>query len=792
VQPDGVRYCSADPRSTVKSFDGVPVDVSVALPARAAGAPDGAYPLVMLFHGYGGAKVRLPGMQRWLDRGYATLSLTARGFGESCGTSAARGADPAGCAAGYVRFADVRYEVRDAQELAGLLVDEGLVQPTRIGAAGGSYGGAIALSLAALRDRKALPDGTLVPWTSRAGVPMQIAVAAPRITWSDFAYAMMPNGSTLDYLADAPYTGPTGVRKQSQEDGLYGAGLAYYYAPEGADPDADIWNWHASMAAGEPYDDPGGVPLPAVADMIEELTAHHSPYYIDHSQPPAPLLLSNGWTDDLFPVDEAIRYYNRTRTEHPATPIAMYTMDYGHPRGQAKIADRELLDQRRQEWFDHYLLGTGPAPSPGVEALTQTCPSSAPSGGPYRAPTLAALAPGEVTLRFAEQRIVFAWGGDQAIADAFDPYIGGDACVTTPGDDQPGAASYRMAPAPPGGFTLMGSPTVIADIATPAAGSQIAARVLDVAPSGRQTLVARGVWRPAPSASPLRQVFQLHPNGWRFAEGHVAKLELLSKDSPYAQASTSQAAQITVENVEWRLPVVEQPGALAGLVREPAAKVLPAGGRLARDFWPPGYPRPRGASPLAVALVPSYVICSDPSGVHGPPLAYGACPPRPASGHLTVGTPDANGAEPGFVGTVRLVVAVGSPATPADDADVRLDVDLADVRRQEDLSDYTGELRATFSLRLTDQAASGASIDSATMQSVTFPMTVPCNSTADPQVGGTCALTTTLDAALPGAVPEGRRSIWQIGDIRVQDGGADGIAATAPNALFARQGLFVP
>ena len=76
----------------------------------------------------------------------------------------------------------------------------------------------------------------------------------------------------------------------------------------------------------------------------------------------------------------------------------------------------------------------------------------------------------------------------------------------------------------------------------------------------------------------MRQVFQLHPNGWKFAEGHVAKLELLSKDPPYAQASNSQAAQITVENVELRLPVVEQPGALAGLVHEPAAKVLPPGG----------------------------------------------------------------------------------------------------------------------------------------------------------------------------------------------------------------------
>jgi hypothetical protein len=125
-----------------------------------------------------------------------------------------------------------------------------------------------------------------------------------------------------------------------------------------------------------------------------------------------------------------------------------------------------------------------------------------------------------------------------------------------------------------------------------------------------------------------------------------------------------------------------------------------------------------------------------------------------------------------------------------DDADVRFDVDVADVRRQEDLGDYTGELRATFSLRITDRAESGLPTESVTLQNTTFPVTVPCHSTADPGVGGTCALATTLDAVVPGAVLEGRRSIWQVGDVRVLDGGADGLAATAPNALFARQGLF--
>ena len=43
-----------------------------------------------------------------------------------------------------------------------------------------------------------------------------------------------------------------------------------------------------------------------------------------------------------------------------------------------------------------------------------------------------------------------------------------------------------------------------------------------------------------------------------------------------------------------------------------------------------------------------------------------------------------------------------------------------------------------------------------------------------------------------GTIKEGRRSIWQLGQVKVNDGGADGVASTTPNTLFAAQGVFVP
>ena len=77
----------------------------------------------------------------------------------------------------------------------------------------------------------------------------------------------------------------------------------------------------------------------------------------------------------------------------------------------------------------------------------------------------------------------------------------------------------------------MGAVTVIADVhASPGDTSQVAARLLDVAPDGTETLVDRGLWRPA-TGGPTKQVFQLHPNGWNFAEGHVPKLELIAADA---------------------------------------------------------------------------------------------------------------------------------------------------------------------------------------------------------------------------------------------------------------------
>jgi hypothetical protein len=207
------------------------------------------------------------------------------------------------------------------------------------------------------------------------------------------------------------------------------------------------------------------------------------------------------------------------------------------------------------------------------------------------------------------------------------------------------------------------------------------------------------------------------------------------------------------------------------------------------------YVRPRGATPLRASLVPAYAQCTNPNRTHGQPLGFGSCaPPVQRSGFLTFGTPDANGRGANAVGSVLFDVNPGDEGTPANEADVGLFINLSDVRRSGALTDYTGEVRQTTTLRLTDRrnGPTGTGRDDGTMVDTPISADVSCAGTSDPDVGATCALTTAMNALVPGVVREGERAIWELGPVEVYDGGPDGEGATADNTLLARQGVFVP
>jgi hypothetical protein len=133
----------------------------------------------------------------------------------------------------------------------------------------------------------------------------------------------------------------------------------------------------------------------------------------------------------------------------------------------------------------------------------------------------------------------------------------------------------------------------------------------------------------------------------------------------------------------------------------------------------------------------------------------------------------------------------------ADEADVKLDVRITDVRNKNDLLDYTDQLLTAFTVRITDksnQQGGGPFDQPATVQDLPFSFPVPCSATPDTSIGSTCSVNTTADAVTGDAstASERKRAIWELGAIQLYDGGPDGSPSTPDNTLFARQGIFVP
>jgi hypothetical protein len=580
AQPDGTRFCEGSMATRVPSFDGQPLDVNVALPATDAPAP-----LVLILHGYGGSKKPfderenpwLPTAHELAKRGYSVINTSDRGFGDSCGSLASRTLPD--CATGWIHLLDTRYEVHDFQYLAGLLVDEGHAQPTKVGAIGESYGGGSSIMLATLKDRIMKLDGTLAPWTSPGGTPMAIAAATPTIPWSDLISSLTPNGRYLDYTVPQPKQNftPRGVLKQSFVAGLYATGnVSGFYSPPGIDHDSDLTSWFALTGAGEPTD------TPPYDDLINIFVHYHGAQYVldgeavPNSEAPAPMLLSSGFTDDLFPPAETLRYANLVKALYPKVPLSLMYFDYGHMRGQNKQADVDVLRAKINAWIDHYVLASGAKPKQDVTVLTQTCPKDAKSGGPFVAPNWDALSPGQLVLGSKPAQTVQSAGGDPSVATTFDPVLGPGACATTTTASEQGTASYAFPDARGKGYTMIGSPLVQAKIKVTGVFPELAGRLFDVAPDGKQTLVARNVYRPADGDTSL--IWQLNANAWRFAPGHHPRLEILGRDAPYARASNGQFS-IDVSDVKITLPTHETRG---NGIKKAKALPLPKGAKRAK------------------------------------------------------------------------------------------------------------------------------------------------------------------------------------------------------------------
>ncbi len=297
------------------------LDATLYLPARTPA------PAVLLAHGFGQTKDAVAGEARSLAaRGYVVLAWSARGFGASTGQIALNSPD---------------YEVADASQLVDWLAARPEVRldapgDPRVGVTGGSYGGALALLLAAY-DRR-------------------VDAVVPLITWNDLGQALFPNdGSPTPVAAGTPAPGADGadgVFKRSWASLFFGIGQRTPDAgtPGQAAPDV-CGRFSPEVCAG--YVD--AVRTGREPAALAAYLARSSPASVA-SRITAPTLLVQGENDTLFGLDQADATAREIASGGGTVAVAWF--NGGHDGGSPD----DRTDERISGWLDHYLLGVGSAP----------------------------------------------------------------------------------------------------------------------------------------------------------------------------------------------------------------------------------------------------------------------------------------------------------------------------------------------------------------------------------------------------------------------------------------------
>ena len=308
------------------------------------------------------------------------------------------------------------------------------------------------------------------------------------------------------------------------------------------------------------------------------------------------MLMSSGFTDDLFPADETIRYYNRTRTQFRAPrPRALLRRLRPHARPEQAATSSAPSARASRAWLDYYVKGTGPRPQQGVEAWTETCPKHGSVGRPLSRAQLGPHRARRGPLRATRPRrrsppTSTTGGGVQ-------PGRRARACADRAATStRPGPRSTGSAPAPGGRL----HPARRADGGRQlhAAGRHLAGRRAAARrrarrhrDAGRPRAVAAGHRRPeaagVPAASQRLDLRRRPRAEARAARGGRRRRGAGELRPPVERTSSRSPCR----SCELRLPVVERPGAAGGLVRYPAPKVVPYGSKLAAD-WRTGHRGP--------------------------------------------------------------------------------------------------------------------------------------------------------------------------------------------------------
>ena len=540
------------------------VDADLYVPASAS--PTNRVPAIIATNGFGGSKADQAGLgQAFAARGYAFLSYTGLGFPNSgCKIYLDDPAFDGKAASQLISFLGgsvaanngyrVNFVKKDVRDHKGIPRSD----DPRVGMIGGSYGGQIQFAVASIDAR--------------------VDTIVPIITWNDLQYSLAPNNTSFS-RGVTPAT--PGVDKMIWSDLFFGTGIVDGLAGVQLDPTRMVGcpNFRDEACAAKLQLDALGYPLPETIDLTKQTSVA---YYANKIT--IPTLLMQGQADTLFNLQEAVATYRQLKAQH--TPVKMIWQSWGHSASTPAPGEIDLSGgnventyegARVANWFAYYLkddrtAATGPEFAyfrPWVSYTGSAAPAygsaSSYPGGTSRTYLLSGgnLLGGGSLVTSANDVVAgsTSWVNPSTAPGSYSEVSALQSMISGPVPldpfDTPGTFGGWSSPALTAPLDIVGMPTLdvqfsapsvaLTQLAGPAGQLQVFAKLYDVGPDGKLTLVNRLI-SPVRVADVTKPVhIELPGIVHQVPVGHHLQLVLASTDGAYRNATTAQPVSVTMD-----------------------------------------------------------------------------------------------------------------------------------------------------------------------------------------------------------------------------------------------------
>jgi predicted acyl esterase len=532
-------------------------------------------PAVLTTNGFAGSKADVDGEAAALaERGYVALAYSGLGMGgSSCRIELDSFKWDGKAASQLVKFLGGGLRATNGTRINYVTLNKRAANgkhykdDPEVGMIGGSYGGGVQFSAAAVDPR--------------------IDAIVPIIAWNNLAYSLAPNNATLSGRK-VTYTTPGIAKANPSGDGwlnlLWLAGALV--TPKPPAPPTACPNYASVICPLHQELVNRGYPNPQALKQFRTLS-------ISSRMPDLriPVLLEQGENDSLFDLQEAVATYSALKKQH--VPVKMVWQSWGHSHLNSPAGETAVLNKINNGWFRYYLKHTGPKPAlnfsffrPWVSHAAKAF-ASAPSypiattQRMYLSGTASAADPGAGTISStkshatagAERFTTPAKGATESLTQdvSATALLGSGMNHVTVSDPAGTFAAFESAPLARA-TDVVGVPTVTVKVASPAADLTAGPagtlglffRLEDIAPNGKVTLPDGliSAARFKTSTSGTRLTVRLPGIAYRFPAGHRIRLVIAGSDSAYSLPNPTVA--VTVSTTAANPGVLDLPVAQPG------------------------------------------------------------------------------------------------------------------------------------------------------------------------------------------------------------------------------------